>query len=238
MAKKRPWMPLYIADFLLDTQHLSATETGAYLLLIMHYWMHGKLPIDDAKLARIARMDPYQWSRSKTVIKAFFVLPLMQHSRIDSELARAAEISSKRKGAAMQMHHPEGCKTGANAHTLHTSPKESKDSCPSPAAMNGTATILSIIQSDWPSNYFEQFYAAYPKKIKKQGVRKKLDQLKKGGKLHWRDLMDGTKRYAESVRGKDQQYTAAPTVWLNEGRWEDEVQPKRPDQLPGWGRVQ
>ncbi len=54
--KKRPFMPLYMADFLLDTGHLNAAETGAYLLLIMSYWMHGQLPVDDVKLARIARM--------------------------------------------------------------------------------------------------------------------------------------------------------------------------------------
>lgn len=37
---KRPWMPLYIGDFIADTAHLSAEETGAYILLIMHYWVH------------------------------------------------------------------------------------------------------------------------------------------------------------------------------------------------------
>ncbi len=217
--KKRPFMPLYMADFLLDTGHLNAAETGAYLLLIMSYWMHGQLPVDDVKLARIARMTGAQWGRSKGVIKAFFVNPTMTHLRIDRELALAAEISNKRKGAAVQMH----LSKDANAHTLHTSLKESKESCPSPAAMNGTATILSIIQSDWPNDYFEQFWQAYPKHVDKQAAMKKLAQLKKGGKLHWRDLIDGTKRYAENVCGKDPQFTKGPASWLNNGKWEDET---------------
>lgn len=40
---RRPWMAFYVADYLADTLHLSATEHGAYLLLISHYWVHGGL---------------------------------------------------------------------------------------------------------------------------------------------------------------------------------------------------
>ena len=50
---RRPWMPLYVADYLANTGRLSAAEHGAYLLLIMQYWT-GRLPDDDTQLARIA----------------------------------------------------------------------------------------------------------------------------------------------------------------------------------------
>ena len=54
---KRSWMLFfYIPDFLADTMHLSASETGAYLCLIMDYWLHDGLPDDDHKLAAIARL--------------------------------------------------------------------------------------------------------------------------------------------------------------------------------------
>ena len=61
----RAWMPLYVADYLADTGHLSAAEHGSYLLLIMHYWSNGGLPDDDRKLARIARNTNAEWQKTK-----------------------------------------------------------------------------------------------------------------------------------------------------------------------------
>lgn len=83
----RPWMPLYVADYLADTGHLSAAEHGAYLLLIMHYWVNGGLPAEDRKLARIARMSPRKWARVRSTIAGFFG-PGWFHERIDIELRR------------------------------------------------------------------------------------------------------------------------------------------------------
>ena len=46
----KAWMPLYIGDYMADTGHLSTAEHGCYLLLIMHYWENGSIPIEDDKL--------------------------------------------------------------------------------------------------------------------------------------------------------------------------------------------
>lgn len=103
----KQWMPLYIADYLADTAHLGATESGAYLHLIMHYWMHGGLPTDERALARIAKVHPPHWSRIREAVAPFFGHPktggLWVQKRIDLELAKNAEISNKRKAAAEQM---------------------------------------------------------------------------------------------------------------------------------------
>lgn len=112
---KRPWMPFYVADYLADTAHLRAAESGAYLHLIMHYWQHDGLPSDDRKLAAIARMTDAEWRRSRPTIVEFFG-PNWRHKRIDKELAKAAAISCKRRASAMQRH----CKTDAIAMQLDT----------------------------------------------------------------------------------------------------------------------
>lgn len=98
----RPWMPLYVADYLADTAHLDSAESGAYLHLIMHYWTNEGLPADDRQLARVARMKPREWDRAKPTIKAFFS-DEWKHKRIEIELAKAVDISSKRRNAAEQM---------------------------------------------------------------------------------------------------------------------------------------
>lgn len=58
---KRLWMPFYVGDFLADTMHLGATETGIYIRLIMHCWQHGTIPRNARKLALIAHCDTRLW---------------------------------------------------------------------------------------------------------------------------------------------------------------------------------
>lgn len=87
-------MPLYVADYLADTMHLSTAQHGAYLLLIMHYWRAGGLPQDDETLARICRMHPSEWAASRATITAFFDAE-WRHARIDAEIARSTEKYGK-----------------------------------------------------------------------------------------------------------------------------------------------
>jgi uncharacterized protein YdaU (DUF1376 family) len=95
-------MKLYIGDYLGDTSHLSTIEHGAYLLLIMAYWQKGgPLRNTDVLLSNIARTTPEEWSSCKETILEFFEdrNGYLFHGRIDKELHKRADISSKCKVA-------------------------------------------------------------------------------------------------------------------------------------------
>lgn len=149
----RPWMPLYIADYLKDTRRLTPAEHGAYLLLIMEYWTAGGLPADDSELARIIGMTASEWRKAKPKVQAFFS-PDWKHGRIDKELARSAELSIKRAAAAKQ----KGNKNPAIAeqldtHTGATSPSPSLDKIGSASAFTDGSKALAA--TFWKALGFE-----------------------------------------------------------------------------------
>lgn len=92
---KRAWMPLYVGDYLGDTGHLTTSQHGAYLLLMMHYWRKGGLPDDDEQLASITKLPLNIFSSYKSVLQAFFY-DGWYHKRIDTELADMEKRHHKR----------------------------------------------------------------------------------------------------------------------------------------------
>lgn len=98
---RRPWMPLYIGDYLAKTSHLTTIQHGAYLLLIMHYWANGGLPKTDAELMAIARMSHDEWSGNCHVLARFFDGDWC-HGRIDDELKKSKSISESRALAGLK----------------------------------------------------------------------------------------------------------------------------------------
>lgn len=170
----RPWMPLYIADYLKDTTHLGALESGAYLHLIMHYWQHGSLPASEKQLAQIAKLTAREWKRSRDTLKSFFY-DGWKHKRIDQELAHAVDVSAKRSAVAAArqaaIREQEQCKESAiapaSADTLHTSHSTKKEEvggadAPTPEkvvpirryAFDGRIAKVSQADLDrWKSNY-------------------------------------------------------------------------------------
>jgi uncharacterized protein YdaU (DUF1376 family) len=91
----RPWMPLYVGDYLGDTGHLTTTQHVAYLLLMMHYWRKGELPDDDRQLCKIAKLPLKTWREYRATLQDFFH-DGWKHKRIDAELAKMMRVSAQR----------------------------------------------------------------------------------------------------------------------------------------------
>jgi uncharacterized protein YdaU (DUF1376 family) len=118
---KYPWMPMFWGDFFANTLHLSAQEIGAYVCLIAHAWEHeGKIEV--RHLLRVSRVTPRHWPKVRHQLEPFFrtteIRQYWVHHRVLDELAKAGEISNKRKDAALQMH----SKRTASASVLHMHP--------------------------------------------------------------------------------------------------------------------
>ena len=100
----RPWMPLYVGDYLGDTGHLTTAQHGAYLLLMMHYWRKGELPDDDRQLSKITKLPLRTWCEYRPTLQDFFYEG-WKHKRIDAELSRmmrfrrSARSPGKRAGS-------------------------------------------------------------------------------------------------------------------------------------------
>lgn len=117
------WMPLYVSDYLGDTQHLTTIEHGAYLLLLFNAWgRDGLLPNDPERLRRVVGMAPRDWKASWPTLREFFTETPdgFRHKRIDVELSRARENVDKRReagkaGAAKRWHGDGNADAMANA---------------------------------------------------------------------------------------------------------------------------
>lgn len=89
MSKVDIWMPIFIGDYLRDTQELTGPEHGAYLLLIMHYWQKkGEIGCDVERLARVCKSDV---ETARFILGYYFDLVEgnYRNKRADLEMERA-----------------------------------------------------------------------------------------------------------------------------------------------------
>jgi len=160
-----PYMPLYVADYLADTAHLTALEHGAYLMLIMNYWQRGKpLPSDDERLARIARVSVEEWGRIRPVISEFFAHAdtVWMHDRIEAELAKVLDKSTKARASALRSHSVRSasaqrmpCYTDTDTET------ERKKDISQPSVARPKPVRTPKARKAYPDD-FEAFWRAYP----------------------------------------------------------------------------
>lgn len=95
-------MKLYVGDYLGDTQRLTTTQHGAYLLLIMAYWQDGgPLPDDNETLGAITKLPDKEWRAMRPKLANYFDIAegFWIHPRIEEEIAKAGRVSKQHSAA-------------------------------------------------------------------------------------------------------------------------------------------
>lgn len=92
-------MMLYWDAYFADTMDLTAAEHGSYLCLLGFMWINkGTLPDDDAKIARMLRVRPTSWKKTKATLARFFIFANgeISQKKLTKTWKKANEISATR----------------------------------------------------------------------------------------------------------------------------------------------
>lgn len=68
----RAFVAFYMGDYDRDTQALTTLEHGVYFLLLKECWVHGSIPLEPAKRAKIAKLSLREWHKVAPTINPFF----------------------------------------------------------------------------------------------------------------------------------------------------------------------
>ena len=78
------------------------------------------------------------------------------------------------------------------------------------------------IDNIMPVTYFEETWENYPRKVGKGAAKKAWSKAL--SKINDLALRDAAFKYIDSVRDKDKQYIPHFATWLNQERWEDDLE--------------
>lgn len=152
---ERPYMKLWVGDYIADTRHLTTEQHGAYLLLLMAMWARGgDLPVDHEQLARLAGLSNGRWSKISSEIMAFFTRSgdRLTQNRLASELKKSRKNSESAKANSearwlKDKGPPDAPALQAESYHSHSHREERKSGAKAPYAFVGK--VIRLNQSDF-----------------------------------------------------------------------------------------
>lgn len=131
--KTDAWMPLWIGAYLADTQTLTTTQHGAYLLLLMAYW-RARAPLldDDEALRSVVKADRAEWRKLRLAVVRFFKVAdgVWWHKRVEAEIADAEKRKAGAVGKAQAAAKARWKQPNADAPSI---PQALPEDCPTPS---------------------------------------------------------------------------------------------------------
>ncbi|WP_198019042.1 YdaU family protein [Azorhizobium doebereinerae] len=233
-------LPLFTDAFIADTGHLTAQETGAYVLLLMVAWRTDGccLPDDDVSLARWARVSMKTWDRIRPRVMAFW--SLVDGSWTQKRLTKEHLTASKKAEVARS-----NGERGGRPKSLENSAAANPAGLPDGTQQKATISISNKtpvvpkrgrVETDAD---FDEFRGAYPKRDGGQDwqkARERFDRLVKSGEDPLA-IISAAKAYAAAEsRSVGTAYIKMAATFLN-GSWKDyagQAPPPKPAGYPDW----
>lgn len=219
---ERPFMQLYVSDFIGDTLQLSTEQIGAYMLLLMAMWnAGGKLPSDEAKLARVTRMSVKKWKTIADDLMPFFEVDgdVIRHNRLTKELQKSESKSQSRAAAGAEGGKAKALKDNearvaiamrSSQHLPDTITREESSS------LRSEEHARSAKQDHQPE-FESQIWPIYPHKVGKPVALQAYVKARSRADLP--TILDGLRRY---VAKTDDRPWCNLSTWLNQDRWADQ----------------
>jgi uncharacterized protein YdaU (DUF1376 family) len=233
-----PAMMLWTDAYMADTSHLTTTEHGAYLLILMAMWRAGgNLPDDDVRLARTARLTLDKWRKIAPTIREFFTKDgdSVSQKRLMLELKIARSKNEKLAEAG---------RAGGRAKALKRHNTRSSDASQSPEAsaergssnqnqnqsqieerknsVSLRSTELRDRANSLAREFDETFWPRYPHKVSKKDAAKAFAKARMAGDS-LELIMAGLDRY---IATKPLEYNwKDPCTFLNGEHFNDQPAP-------------
>jgi hypothetical protein len=235
-SDRRPWFSWYPRDYIADekVKALSDDAELVYRRALDVLWQSNdlQLPNNCLKLAnQLARgwsAERFESAWNEIQTPGFEILKTTEDGlwvyskRLCKEAKKIENISKKRsesgKKRAKQMF--SNCSANDKQTLSHTDTDTDTDNNTPPISpLNGGGRVSY-------SESFEQWWSHYPKKTNKKAAFKKWKTIGKNKEATVSQLVDAIKNQVENDHfiGRDgNEYIPAPDVWLNKGKWMDEV---------------
>lgn len=239
MAAPLPFLRLFPAEYLADTQHLTTEQHGAYFLLILNYWQTGKaLDNTDERLYIVAGLSRTRWKSVRVALAPFFKINKnnqWRHGRIEYELSKALEKSHKTSYAGQEsarkkknreltrIERKKGASESTDVGTSVTTPVPTDGQHLRNKTETDTRHQTQLVITPEIEISFEEFWLSYPKQPKGVGSKKsaKTKYAKITQTVDPGILLEGLNRFI--LTKPDVGFIPYVTTWLNGERWNDEV---------------
>ena len=212
-----PYYKAYPRDFIEGTIGMSFELKAAYrLVLDLIYMQGGNLPDDARYISGLLGCTMRKWNVLRDELVSIGKIEItgefLTNKRAVIELETLAKLQEKQSERA-------------------STPRKNKDlqkprlSQPEPDTDNTSSLRSDVtIKPDFESEFEQQFWPAYPRRVGKGQALKAFRAARKQNDLE--TIMAGVRRYASSRQGENPEFTKHASTWLNGQCWLDEADPK------------